>query len=174
MITVLYDGLLRRHELVKLTLEDCDRGSRTLRFVGKRNKERKACLSEPAMAPLECWLDLRGQNPGALFWPIEKAGRMVNRHLAPASVRLMLLKRAREAGIKPCTPHDLRRTGISDMLDIPTVDAFAVSAQAGHTDPGTTTRYDRRGDRAKMKAAEGLHIPWERPDWVDEFLGGRK
>ena len=69
--------------------------------------------------------------------------------------------RCEQAGIKPCSPHDLRRTFVSELLDAAGADVTSVQRLAGHQSPTTTARYDRRGERAKKKVAEMLVVPYQ-------------
>lgn len=71
-------------------------------------------------------------------------------------------ERRREASFSDCgrnllPPHDLRRTFAGEMLDAG-VDLVTVQKPMGHASPVTTSRYDRRDEKAKLEAATKIHI----------------
>jgi site-specific recombinase XerD len=95
-----------------------------------------------------------------LFCNINKSGRITIHRLTDQAVLHVLKKRAVQASVASFSPHDLRRSFISDLLD---ADADISTAQlAGHSNVQTTARYDRRGEATKRKAAELLHVPYLR------------
>ncbi|MBL8193976.1 MAG: site-specific integrase, partial [Blastocatellia bacterium] len=84
-----------------------------------------------------------------------KAGKLIWQRLTDQAAMSILAKRAIDCGVSAFSPHDLRRTFISDLLDNG-VDISTVQQLAGHSTVSTTARYDRRGELAKKKAVERL------------------
>jgi site-specific recombinase XerD len=159
LLAVLYGGGLRRSEVVGLDVADYDPAADSLTIrVGKGNKARLGYTAEGSQPKLQAWLAVRGSAAGALFCPIRKDGTLVVRAMSADAVRKLLRKRAKEAGVAAFSPHDLRRTMISDLLDAG-ADLSTVQQLAGHAQVQTTARYDRRGETAKRKAAKLLHMP---------------
>lgn len=159
IIALLRVGGLRRAEICELELADYDAQTGALVVRGKRNKERTAYVTNGAKDALADWLRVRGNDAGAMFCPILKGGCVVIRRMFPEAIFNMLAKRAAEARVKGLSPHDFRRTFVSDLLDAG-ADIVTVQKLAGHSNPATTARYDRRGEQAKRKAVEMLHIPY--------------
>ncbi len=160
MLAVLYGAGLRRSEVVNLDLEDYDpeSGALTVRQA-KGRKDRLGYASNGAQAALDAWLNVRGGESGPLFLPIDKGERIHHRRMTDQAVLVVLRKRAGQAGVTRFSPHDLRRTFISDLLDHG-ADLVTVQQLAGHANVSTTARYDRRGEKAKRKAADLLHVPY--------------
>lgn len=156
LLAVAYGGGLRRAELVGLDLVDWRAADAEVRVRhGKGDKERVVYLGEDWAALLEAWLAVRGRHPGPIFAPIAKAGRVLGRRLAASTVRQIFLARGEQAGVERFSPHDLRRTMISHLLDAGE-DLSTVQQVAGHANVVTTARYDRRGEQAKRRAAQRL------------------
>jgi integrase len=134
---------LRREELANAVFDKLV-GNR-LTVVGKGNKERAVYVPPEAYALLQTWIHVRGQAPGPLFTPFTSSRTLVfDRHMTPANVWL-IVKGIRDVAGVQFTPHDLRRTCISQMFEAG-IDGSAIQRNAGHADFSTTSGYDRRGD----------------------------
>jgi integrase len=109
---------MRRAEVVALDLSDYDptTGALTVRS-GKGRKDRIVYAPEGARSALDDWIAVRGNAAGPLFYGLVKGGGLVVRRLAAQAVAVICASRAEEAGVVPFTPHDMRRTFISGLLD---------------------------------------------------------
>jgi site-specific recombinase XerD len=160
IISILFGAGLRREEITKLNLDDYYPEDAKLVIRGKRSKQRLAYLGDGAVAALMYWLELRGNGAGPLFVSVKRGGALrYGRRLSPQSIYYLLKIRAMRAGVKPFSPHDLRRTFVSRLLDSG-VDIATVAKMAGHSNIQTTARYDRRSEEAKQRAAKLLYIPY--------------
>jgi integrase/recombinase XerD len=160
LLAVLYGGGLRRSEATALDTADYDAETGALIVrSGKGHKDRTAYATNGAKDALDDWLAVRGVDPGPLFVPVDKAARLYLRRMTAQAILCILHKRAEEAGVKTFSPHDLRRTFISDLLDLG-ADISTVQRLAGHANVTTTARYDRRDEGTKRQASELLHVPY--------------
>ena len=101
---------------VKKSLGHEDRKQYTVR-QGKGRKDRMTYLPQGVRPIMLQWISLRGDEPGALFWRIRKGSKLAPGYMDETSVRWILRRRAKEAGVENFSPHDLRRTYISNLLD---------------------------------------------------------
>ena len=156
LIAILRGAGLRRGEAVKLNVKDFNPETGGLEIsLAKGGKSRLVYLPEAAITYVEHWLDIRSRRPGALLCPMRKGGVIEFRHMSSVAVLKVIQKRAKEAGVESFSPHDFRRTFCSDLLDAG-VDIVTVQKLAGHADPNTTAKYDRRGEEIKRKAVQNL------------------
>ena len=118
LLAILLGCGLRRSETATLDVDDVDIEASTLRVIGKGNHERVAHMNANVTTAVPAWREARGDQPGPLLCAMEGKGRRVGRNrLSTESIRLILKRRATQAGIRACTPHDLRRTFITSLLD---------------------------------------------------------
>ena len=158
LVTLMYVTGIRRQEVVDLNLSDFIVKENKLRILGKGSKQREVFLSEDAISTLDSWLSHRGRRLGPLFTRVTKGGKVKLERLSAQAVYYVLKTRQKQAGLEDFTPHDLRRTTITDMLSAD-VDVLTVSAIAGHNSSDTTRRYDRRSEESKRQAVERLRSP---------------
>jgi integrase/recombinase XerD len=149
LIAMLRGVGMRRAEAVALDLSDYnpeDSDSITIR-AGKGNKDWVCYLPEGAALFLADWLACRGAQPGPLFSPIAKGGKIQPRRMTDQAVFYILDKPRTAAGMQPCSPHDMRRTLLSGLLNT-SKDVATVRQMARHNSINITARYDRRGKNA--------------------------
>jgi integrase/recombinase XerD len=143
IIAVLRGTGLRRSEVAALNVADYEpqTGAIVVR-AGKGNKDRRVYAPSGTVGALDAWLEVRGRNNGALFGRAVRGGRVGERRLADEGVAVILRDRAAAAGVAPFTPHDMRRTYISELLDAG-ADLATVQKMVGHESVTTTAGYDR-------------------------------
>jgi site-specific recombinase XerD len=159
LLIVMYAGGIRRQEVSLLDTDsysDTD-GSLTVR-KGKRGKYRVTYLPEGYREWVRPWITFQRERkcePMFVRW---------HRDLGPTMDRLnrkgvdkVLQSIAKQAKVKDVTPHDLRRSFATDLLDNG-ADLLMVQQLMGHSDVKTTAIYDRRGEAGKKKAIERMPV----------------
>jgi integrase len=151
----------RRAEIT--TVQYCDYvpeykpGVNRLVLHGKGRKDRVEFLQNGERKVLDDWIALRGSDPGPLFYLVRKSDEIIKTPLSTMTVYMTVKRRMAQAGIKNATPHDLRRTAISNLLDV--TDALTAAKIAGHSNPMTTMKYDKRGEDKMIEAMGKIHMP---------------
>lgn len=147
---------LRRSEVVGLDVEDISFGRGEVKILGKGNKQRIAQIPRETLDLLDYWIDqIRGDSPGPLFTRIRRWGAVTQDRLTSQAIYYLLEKRCFEAGMQMFSPHDLRATFGTMMLDDGN-DLVVVRDAMGHESVKTTERYIIR-DNSKLRAAADAH-----------------
>lgn len=161
----------RIREVSNFDLEhyDADTGALMIR-KGKGGKTRQVFASGGAKQALDDWIEIRGQEPGALFLPIQKGGaiqhvRSNGKGPEPArmstwAISKRLERRREQASLDHLTWHDYRRSLAGDLID----DGDLAGAQLvlGHSSPAVTMRYSRRDLRIVEDVLSKRRTPYIR------------
>jgi len=141
---------LRRSEVINLNIADYNtRNGELVVMAGKGNKQRIAYIQKAPRQLIRLWLNCRGMDEGTIFYSINN-NQALNKKMTSQSVYDMLKKRSTQAKINHCSPHDLRRTFVTKLLESG-VDLNTVRQLAGHSDIQTTARYDLRDTKEQKK-----------------------
>lgn len=157
IILTLCGAGLRVGELVALRINDYCMATQTLTIRrGKGRKYREITLAPVVARALCCWLKAN-TGSDALFTHIHRYGQPGQKALTEAGITSILRQLGNMAGLQPFTPHDLRRTFITRLLE-QGADINIVRQLAGHSDISTTVLYDRRSDNIKRITSSRLRF----------------
>lgn len=140
VLELLYATGIRVSELCTLNRADVDHGRQVVRVFGKGAKERAVPFGNPARRALGDYLRLARPalltraSRDALFLGV-KGGR-----LQPTVVRRIVADAARAAGLPHTSPHDLRHSAATHLLD-GGADLRAVQELLGHSSLASTQIY---------------------------------
>lgn len=135
---------LRRNEIRGINLTNIDHTQHELTVTCSKTHSDRVCpITKSIEKRLRSWLKIRSNTDGALFCPILKNEKVVLRPLSTQAIYTIVQQRGEVAGLGKLTPHDLRRTYVTSLLDA-NVDINIVRQLVGHRDIKTTTRYDYR------------------------------
>lgn len=135
---LLYGAGLRVSELCGLRFKDIDHSGRTVRVLGKGNKERICPLGEVGAAVLALWRKdfVRDDSAGAFILSKKGGGP-----LKPRDVQLMLKRYLALADLPAdITPHKLRHSYATHLLNAG-ADLRLVQELLGHANLSTTQVY---------------------------------
>jgi site-specific recombinase XerD len=147
---------IRCEEASTARIERYDGRERSMRVIGKGNKERTVYLHPAAVAYLERWLALLGDQRGPVFRTVDKHQRIGNR-MSPGAIQRRISLRYQQAGLRKLSAHDFRRTFLSEFMDSG-ADAMQARKVAGHASVATTQLYDLREDRGIRDAVDRMKI----------------
>ncbi len=157
MVELLYASGLRVSELVGLTLDGLDLASRTVRVVGKGNKERMVPFGAPAEKALRAYVDFgrsaldHGAGPSTVFLST-KGGSLGVRSVYQVVAALL----SELPGSGPIGPHTLRHTAATHLLD-GGADLRSVQELLGHASLGTTQIYTHVSTERLTTAYQAAH-----------------
>ncbi len=143
IITLFLNCGMRLSELVGINLNDIDREFRSLRVIGKGNKERIVYLNDACRDALQKYLDIRRAdkykklNTNALF--ISKQYKRISNK----TVQWLVYKYLSLAGLdyKHYSTHKLRHTAATLMYQTGKVDVRVLKEILGHEQLNTTQIY---------------------------------
>jgi len=139
IMELFYSSGLRLSELVNLNLDSIDLKEKSLRAIGKGNKERLLPIGSKAIEAIQLWLDKRNtmanKDESALF--VSKRGMRISTRSIQQRLTYWRKKQGLEQHIHP---HKLRHSFASHILES-SGDLRAVQELLGHADISTTQIY---------------------------------
>ena len=156
VLELAYGSGLRLSELRNLRLEQLRLEAGFINVIGKGNKERVVPVGRKAVAALEQYLAsgrpklVRPKTPATVFL------NMRGRAFAPVTLWLRIKKRARRAGLPKLTPHMLRHSFATHLLENG-ADLRVIQELLGHASISTTEVYTHVGGQRLREIHRKFH-----------------
>lgn len=150
---------MRRTEIASLRISNINCQNKIITILGKGNKERRVAPSDDAWERLADWLAIRGtEGCDNVFVAVKKGDNIQPFWPISASAIYQLLKsRAGDSQVSAFTPHDLRRTFATRLLESG-ADINTVRQAMGHASIITTQRYDKRDEHRVEEATRRVPL----------------
>ncbi|WP_366051781.1 tyrosine recombinase XerC [Moritella sp.] len=155
MMELMYSAGLRLDELVNLDLTDVKLREKTMRVIGKGNKQRQLPIGSIAITALKAWLAVRGEYADnaqpALFVS------QLRRRISHRSVQSRMAKWGQQQTLTShVNPHKLRHSFATHMLES-SGDLRAVQELLGHANISTTQIYTSLDFQHLAKVYDAAH-----------------
>ncbi len=158
MLELLYASGIRRAELVGIDVSDVDFREKTIRVIGKGNKQRLVFFNEATAAALEAYLRVRPTSAdGALF--VSKQHRRLSYQQVGRVFALYVKLSGLEGKI---TPHTMRHS-VATHLHKSGVDLMTIKEFLGHESIQTTQIYAEMS-MDHVRRSYDAHHPRDRYD----------
>ncbi|MBQ4602567.1 MAG: tyrosine-type recombinase/integrase [Clostridia bacterium] len=153
IVTLFLNCGMRLSELTGINLFDLDREYRSLRVLGKGNKERIIYLNEACADALKRYIAVRARDgepkdKNALF--ISRNHRRISNQMVQKIVYKYL--DMADLGYKKCSVHKLRHTAATLMYQTGKVDVRVLKDILGHEQLNTTQIYTHVSDKGMEEA----------------------
>ena len=162
VIGILYGSGMRKSESVNLDLAQIDFQARSLRVIGKGNKELIKYAPDWAFAKLQAWLAFRRehlkegeQDDSFLFNRIRRGSHITRERITKHAIYYIARQRGEQVGVK-FMPHDFRRSFITRVIE--EHDLSIAQKLAHHTNIQTTASYDVRDDNERRRAVDRFDL----------------
>lgn len=162
VIGILYGSGMRKSESVNLDLAQINFEERSLRVIGKGNKELIKYAPDWAFAKLQAWLAFRRAqlNEGEvddsfLFNRIRRGSHITRERITKHAIYYIARQRGEQVGVK-IMPHDFRRSFITRVIE--EHDLSIAQKLAHHTNIQTTASYDVRDDNERRRAVDRFDL----------------
>ena len=162
VIGILYGSGMRKSESVNLDLAQINFEERSLRVIGKGNKELIKYAPDWAFTKLQAWLAFRReqlkegeQDDNFLFNRICRGSHITRERITKHAIYYIARQRGEQVGVK-IMPHDFRRSFITRVIE--EHDLSIAQKLAHHTNIQTTASYDVRDDNERRRAVDRFDL----------------
>jgi site-specific recombinase XerD len=162
IIAILYGSGMRKSESVNIDLSQVDFTERSLKVMGKGNRQLVKYAPAWAFDALNAWLELRrsclpaGQEDDHfLFNRIRRGNHITRDRITKHAIYFIAKQRGRQVGVD-IMPHDFRRSFITRVIE--EYDLSIAQKLAHHTHIATTASYDMRSENERRRVVDRFDL----------------